>query len=234
MRKLLAVLLTGVFIFTACGGPAPAPEKVRILAEDYAPFNYVDAKGSVVGSSADIVKAAMVKLGNNIPIEVMLWAQAYDLTLSNPGTGLFSMARSPEREHLFMWVGPIGSYENWLYVKKGSDLRVSSLDEAKAVEKIAVVKDEAGQLKLADQGFINFVYTDTSVDGLKKLMSGQADLWMGTREGINIVAAKAGVNPDDLQPVVFVLRSDLYLAFNKNTDYATVEAWQKALDSLKK
>jgi ABC-type amino acid transport substrate-binding protein len=234
MRKFLAVLLTGVFIFTACGGPAPAPEKVRILAEDYAPFNYVDAKGTVAGSSTDIVKAVMGKLGQNIPVEVMPWAKAYDLTLNNPGTALFSMARSSEREHLFMWVGPIGSYENWLYVKKGSDVRVSSLEEAKAVGKIAAVKNEAGQLKLADQGFINFLYADTSADGLKKLMSGEADLWLGTREGINIVAAKAGVNPDGLQPVVFVLRSDLYLAFNKNTDYATVDAWQKALDSLKK
>jgi ABC-type amino acid transport substrate-binding protein len=233
MKKLLAVLLTGVFVLTACAAPVPA-EKIRILAEDYAPFNYVDAQGNVVGSSTDTVKAITSNLGLKVPIEVMPWAQAYDLTLNNPGTALFSTARSSERERLFMWVGPIGSYENWLYTKKGSGVRVSSLAEAKAVDKIAVVRNEAGQLKLAEQGFINFVFTDTSADGLKLLMAGNADLWLGTREGIDVVAKKAGVSVDDLEPVVFVLRSDLYLAFNKNTDYATVNAWQKALDAVKK
>jgi polar amino acid transport system substrate-binding protein len=234
MRKFLAVLLVVAFVITSCGGPPVPTDKTRILAEDYAPFNYVDAQGNMAGSATSVVKAVMGKLGQNIPIEVMPWAKAYDLTLNNPGAALFSMARSPEREPLFMWVGSIGSYENWLYAKKGSNVRINSLQEAKTVDKIAAVRNEAGQLKLAEQGFINFVFTDTSADGLKKLMAGEADLWLGTREGIDIVAKKAGVNPDDLAPVVFVLRADFYLAFNKNTDYATVDAWQKALDSLKK
>jgi hypothetical protein len=69
---------------------------------------------------------------------------------------------------------------------------------------------------------------------LKKLVSGDADLWLGTSEGIASVATEAGVNPDDLQPAVYVYKADLFLAFNKNTAFSTVEAWQKALDSLKK
>jgi polar amino acid transport system substrate-binding protein len=233
MKRLIALLLAGVFVIISCTAPAPA-EKIRILAEDYAPFNYVDAKGNVVGSSTDTVKAIMGKLGQSINVEVMPWAQAYPLTQTEPGTALFSMARTPERERLFMWVGPIGSYENWLYAKKGSAVQVSSLEDARAVQSIAVVKDEAGQQVLASLDFINFVYTDTTVDGLKKLMAGDVDLWLGTREGVEIAAKKAGVNPDDLEPSVFVHRADLYLAFNKNTAFATVDAWQKALDSLKK
>jgi len=233
MKRLLVLSFAGIFILMSCASPAPA-EKVRILTEDYPPFNYVDANGKVVGQSTEVVKSMMGKLGQNIPIEVMPWTRAYEVTLTDPGTALYSMARTPEREHLFMWVGPIGSYENWLYAKKDSGVRVSSLEEAKALKAIAAVKDEAGQQKLAGLGFINFVYTDTIADGLKKLNAGNVDLWLGTREDVEIVAKQAGVNPDDLEPVVFVHRLDLYLAFNKNTAYATVDSWQKALDSLKK
>lgn len=233
MKRLFALLLAGTFAILSCTTPAPA-DKIRILAEDYPPYNYLDVKGVVVGQSTDVVKSIMAKLGENIDIEMMPWAQSYKLTQEEPGTALYSVARTLEREHLFMWVGPIGSYENWLYARKGSELQVSNLDEAKAVKAIAAVKDEAGQQKLAGQGFINFVYTSTSADGLKKLDAGEVDLWLGTREDVELVAEEAGVNPEDLAPVVFVTRYDLYLAFNKNTAYGTVDAWQKALDSLKK
>lgn len=233
MRKLLALLFACVFISISCSSPAPA-EQIRILAEDYPPFNYVDETGHVVGQSTDVVKSIMSKVGEDLDIEVMPWSQAYRLVQNQPGTALYSVARTAERERMFMWVGPIGTYENWLYAKKGSGVQVNNLAEAKAVQAIAVVKDEAGQQKLASEGFINFVFTDTIANGLKKLEAGEADLWLGTRESVEIIAKEIGISPDDLEPVVFVHKADLYLAFNKNTAYSTVDAWQKALDGLKK
>jgi ABC-type amino acid transport substrate-binding protein len=233
MRRLLALLLVGMFAIMSCATPMPA-EKIRILTEDYPPFNYVDTNGKLIGQSTEVVKSIMGKLGQDISIEVMPWTQAYQLTQTDPGTALYSVARTVEREHLFMWVGPIGAYENWLYAKKGSGVHVSNLEDAKAVRAIATVKDEAGQQKLAGLGFINFVFADATADGLKKLDAGDVDLWLGTREDVELVAKKAGVNPDNLEPVVFVLKLDLYLAFNKNTAFSTVDSWQKALDSLKK
>lgn len=233
MKKILVFSLAVFFTIISCTAAAPA-DRIRILAEDYPPFNYRDAKGEIVGTSTDIVKSIMAKVGQDINIEIMPWTQAYKLTLEVPGTALYSMARTAEREHLFMWVGPIGSHEYWLYAKKGSGVQVSSLDEAKQVKAIAAVKDEAGQQKLAGQGFINFVYTSTIAEGLKKLNAGEADLWLGSREQVDLVAKEAGVDPEALAPVVFVAKNDLFLAFNKNTAYSIVDAWQKALDSLKK
>lgn len=233
MKRLCAILLAAMFILIACTGPVAEP-KIRLLSEEYPPFNYTNDKGNFTGTSTEAVKSLMGKLGINIPIEVMAWSKAYDLVQTMPNAALFSMARSVEREHLFMWVGPIGSYENWLYAKKGSNVKVSSLDEARTVRKIAAVKDEAGQIKLAQQGFINFDITATTPEGLKKLIAGDADLWLGTKDTLAIVAKEAGVNMDDVEPAVFIHKLDLYVAFNKNTPYATVDAWQKALDSLKK
>jgi polar amino acid transport system substrate-binding protein len=233
MKRLVAVLLTGIFLLMACSGPVPA-DKLRVLTEEYPPYNYTDEKGVLTGSSTGLVKAIIGKLGLDTKIEVLPWAQAYELVLNNPNVALYSTARTPERERNFMWVGPIGSYENWLYAKKGSAIRVNSLDEAKTVKTIAAVKDEAGQQKLAEQGFINFAFSGSTVDGLKKLMAGEADLWLGTRADVELVAAKAGVDATQLEPAVFVHKVDLYIAFNKNIPFATVEQWQKALDSLKK
>ena len=233
MKKLLLLMVAGVIVLMSCNAPVQN-EKIKVITEDYPPYNYADAQGNIVGQSTDIVRAVMSKVGDDSPIEIMPWEQGYAMALEQPNVALYSVARTGEREHLFMWVGPIGSYENWLYAKKGSSVHVNSLDEAKTVGKIAAVKDEAGQQELAAQGFINFVYTGSTADGLKKLMAGEADLWLGTSEGVASVAKEAGVNPDDLQPAVYVYKADLFMAFNKNTAFSTVETWQKALDSLKK
>ena len=233
MKRLCFALIAGILLITACTTPTQ-PAKLRVLTEEYPPFNYTDAGGNLVGSSSEAVKGILNKLGENITIEVMPWAQAYETVLAEPDTALYSMARTTERENVFMWVGPIGSYENWLYAKKGSNIRVSSLDEARTVTGIAVVKDEAGQQKLAQLGCINFVYTDSTADGLKKLVVGEVELWLGTGADVDLVAKKAGVDPAEIEAVAFVHKVDLYIGFNKNTPYATVLAWQNALDSLKR
>ena len=233
MKKLIAILLVGIFVLMACAGPVQT-NKLRVLTEEYPPYNYTGDNGTLTGSSTALVKAIIGKLGLDTKIEVLPWAQAYEQVLSNPNVALFSTARTPEREGDFMWVGPLGSYENWLYAKKGSMVRVNSLDEAKAVSSIAAVKDEAGQQKLARLGFINFAFTDSTADGLRKLMSGEADLWLGTQADVELVAKKAGVDATQIEPAVFVHKVDLYIAFNKNMPAATVEQWQKALDSLNK
>jgi polar amino acid transport system substrate-binding protein len=233
MKRLCFALIAGILLITACTTPAQ-PAKLRVLTEEYPPFNYTDATGNLVGSSTEAVKGIISKLGENITIEVLPWSQSYEIVLAEPDVALYSMARTSERENLFMWVGPIGSYENWLYAKKGSNVRVSNIDEAKTVKCIAVVKDEAGQQNLAQQGCINFAYVDSTAGGLKKLVAGEVDLWLGTGADVELVAKQAGVDPDEIEAVVFVHKVDLYIAFNKNTAYATVLAWQNALDSLKK
>jgi polar amino acid transport system substrate-binding protein len=233
MKRLCFALIAGMLLVTACITPAQ-PAKLRVLTEEYPPFNYTDAGGNLVGSSTTAVKGILNKLGENVTIEVMPWSRAYEAVLAEPDTALYSMARTPERENLFMWVGPIGSYENWLYARKGSNIRVSNIDEAKTVKCIAVVKDEAGQQSLAQQGCINFAYVDSTAEGLKKLAAGEVDLWLGTGNDVDLVAKQAGVDPAQIEAVAFVHKVDLYIAFNKNTAYATVTAWQNALDSLKK
>ncbi|MDD5399270.1 MAG: amino acid ABC transporter substrate-binding protein, partial [Dehalococcoidia bacterium] len=75
---------------------------------------------------------------------------------------------------------------------------------------------------------------DSTADGLKKLAAGEVDLWLGTGADVALVAKQAGVDPAEIEAVVFVHKVDLYIAFNKNTPYATVLAWQNALDSLTK
>ena len=232
MRISIVLLLVGILTVAACSTPAPAT-KLRVIAEDFPPYNYVDENGVVVGQSTEIVQAIMSKLGENISIEVMPWDQAYQLAQKEPGIALYSTARTPDRENMFLWVGPMMSYEKYLYARKGSGIKINSLADVRNVKAIAGVKNEGGSQLLIDQGG-KFIYTATGYEALKKLVDGSADLCLAPKADLSITAKKAGINVDDIEPVFLVHRYDFYIAFNKNTPPAIVQQWQQALDSLKK
>ena len=117
MKKLLLLMLAGVVILMSCNVPVQS-EKIKVITEDYPPYNYADAQGNIVGQSTDIVRAIMSQVGDDSSIEIMPWEQGYGMAQEQPNVALYSVARTGDREHLFMWVGPIGSYENWLYAKR--------------------------------------------------------------------------------------------------------------------
>jgi polar amino acid transport system substrate-binding protein len=237
MRVWLAILLAVAMLLSGCnlaGTQAPTISGLRIITEAYPPYNFVDKNNNVTGQSTEIVQAIMEKTGAQANIEVMPLSQGLALAEKGPKVVIYSLNRTPQRENLFKWVGPIGRYEQAFYAKKGSTIVVNKLEDAKKVGKIGVYKGDAGAQFLASQGFTNLDESLTDAEALKKLMDGTVQLWLGNKEGLAITAAQAGVNPDDLVmlPTV-VIEADLYIAFSKDIPDSTVKAWQSALDALK-
>jgi ABC-type amino acid transport substrate-binding protein len=74
----------------------------------------------------------------------------------------------------------------------------------------------------------------SDAEALQKLMKGDVDLWLGTKDGLALMAEQASVNVDDLElmPTV-VIKANLYIAFSKDVSDSIITAWQDALDKLK-
>ncbi len=237
MRVWLGILLTAAMLLVACNVPGMVPPVsggLRIITEVYPPYNFVDKNNNVTGQSTEIVQAILDKTSTRANIEVMPLSQGLAVAEKGPGVVIYSLNRTPQREDLFKWVGPIGYYEQAFYAKKGSAVAISQLEDVKKVDKIGVYKGDAGAQFLASQGFTNLDYSLTDAEALKKLMDGTVQLWLGNKDGLVITAAQVGVNPDDLVmlPTV-VIQADLYIAFSKDVPDSTVTAWQSALDALK-
>ena len=242
MRVWLAILVAVAVLLVGCNvaGTVPPTSGLRIIAEVYPPYNFVDKNNNVTGQSTEIVQAILDKTGTQANIEVMPLSQGLALAEKGPKVVVYSLNRTPQREDLFKWVGPIGNYEQAFYAKKGSAVAAMvtvfyrQLEDAKKVEKIGVYKGDAGAQFLASQGFTNLDESQTDAEALQKLMDGEVQLWLGNKDGLAITAAQAGANPADLvmMPTV-VIRADLYIAFSKDIPDSTVTAWQSALDALK-
>jgi polar amino acid transport system substrate-binding protein len=237
MRIWLTIILLCLLSFIGCAQIPPVPQTegdLRIITEVYPPYNFVDKNNEVVGQSTELVEAILKKLDIKYTIEVMPLAEGLALLQKGPNIAVYSLNRTPLREGLFKWVGPVGSYRQAFYVKAGSKIQLSKLEDAKSAGKIGIYKGDAGGQFLVAQGFNNLDESQTDIEALKKLIDNKVQLWLGNAKGLDITLQQAGISPDAVVVLpTIVIQADLFIAFSKDLPDSTISSWQKALDFLK-
>ena len=208
------------------------PGIYQLMTEEYPPITYMK-NGKPTGFVTDMVRAIASRLHVPDNIRLTSWKNAYNTALLNPNVILFSAERTPEREALFHWVGPVGKNSAILYAKKGSGIHINSLEEAKRVGAIATTTDWFTEQRLKREGFTNLVSSSDPEDNIRQLMRGEVQLSIFTDLTVPEIAKNAGYSMADLEPVNTVSRTYFYIAISKGTPMETVRAWQSALEELK-
>ena len=162
-------------------------------------------------------------------IRLTSWKNAYNMALLYPKVLLFSTERTPERESLFQWVGPVGKNDAILYARKGSGIRISSLDEARNVAAIATTTNWFTEQQLKREGFTNLLSSPEPRANVRQLMNGEVQLSVFTDITIPEITREAGYSMTDLEPVFTVGRTYFYIALSHDTPAEVVAAWQSAL-----
>ncbi|WP_431286380.1 substrate-binding periplasmic protein [Roseateles chitinivorans] len=180
------------------------------------------------------MQAIQKRLGQSLPIEFMPWARAFREAQDGPPAALFSMARIPEREKLFQWVGPIVTFQSTFYAKAGSGLRLRSLAEAKRAAKVLVVRDWYTLAQLQSAGFHNLQQISDPIQGVRMLAAGRAPLFAAEKLSMPQTLVQAGVAKDALEEVFSFAASEGYIAFSRSTPMGTIHAWQSQLNEMKR
>ena len=239
MLKRLLLALASASLLLINGAQAaenPATDLV-LLTENFPPYNMArNGKNfaqdeNINGIAVDIVREMFKRA--NITYSLTLrfpWERIYKIALEKPGYGVFVMARLPDREKLFKWIGPIGP-DDWIMLAKAdSKISLDSLDDARKY-KIGAYKGDAIAETLAKQGLKPIVVLRDQ-DNAKKLTSGQIDLWATGDPAGRYLARQDGVI--GLKTVLRFNSAELYLALNKEVPDETVAKLQAALDQLRK
>lgn len=159
---------------------AHAPSLIQLHTESAPPYNYLSAVSGAnitfCGSSVEIVNKMQAQSSYKNPINITSWAAGYQALQFMPNYALFTTARTPERENLFQWVGPIASLKDHFYTLTASNIDVSTLDKAKALKSVATPRDWYGHDYLTTNGFENILATaSTAEEAFDQLISGEAD-----------------------------------------------------------
>lgn len=222
-------------LFMAATAPVWAEAEIEAVTEEMAPYNMTE-DGGVTGFSTEIVRAVMKEAGMEVPIQVMPWARAYDRALSVPNVLIYSIARTPEREQRFQWIGPIAPTNWYLYSLAERPVHLDSLQQAHG-HQIATVNMDVGQQYLLAHGFKPGVELQSSnryEHNYRMLKVEHVELWISNELNANYLMRKNG---DD--PAKALVRSlplpalsspvGLNMAFSNGTPAPTVARFQAAL-----
>ncbi|HPO54651.1 MAG TPA: transporter substrate-binding domain-containing protein [Ignavibacteriaceae bacterium] len=237
MKRILFLLITLTVIFSGCKKDSVTdPEtyrfKFQFITENYKPLNYQEG-GELKGLAPDLLREICAALGVPFKADVLQWEQGYQTTLSTGNAVLFSTILNSSRKDLFKWAGPIASLDWSFYSNSPASISLKSLDDAKVVQRIGVIKDYAIEQYLLEQGFTNLVYVNNNIEAFDKLLKGEIDLYPSDK--ITAEAALQSLNKTiwSVTPLLTILTDLVYFAFNKEVPDDVVADFQREIDKLK-
>jgi polar amino acid transport system substrate-binding protein len=228
---LITALFVGIIWTAGCAGTCKTAN-LQLVTENYPPITFIK-DGKVTGFATEVVQEILKRQNHPDTIRMMAWDDAYNLALKQKDVVLFSTTRTEKREKLFKWIGPIGSYHDVLYAKKGSSLVISSLEEAKKVRRIGVVDGWFSTEFLAGLGFKNLESTKQPMDNARKLIEGKVDLCAFTDMTAPEILKEAGSSMDAIVPAYVIKTYEFYIAISKDTSDEIVNRWRRSFDEMK-
>lgn len=227
-KCLYAFLLCCCCILTATAEQS----SLRVVTELSPPHQTVN-NGQVDGVSTKIVEATLKQAGLESRIEVYPWARAFYIATSVPNVLIYNMARTPERENEFHWIGPVANYRLGLVrLTERTDLRPNHIkDLGSAV--IAVQRDDFSTLYLQQQGMEIGRELQLSADILQSwrlLIKGKVDYVVDDEAALALMEQQLS-QPEGITRFVLAipqLEQKTYLAASKGTDPELVKKLQQA------
>ncbi|WP_233280334.1 substrate-binding periplasmic protein [Rheinheimera mangrovi] len=227
-KSLLAVLLYLSFATAA----NTEPLAFRVVTELSPPHQTIK-DGKVDGISTQIVIATLKQAGLDSHIEVYPWARSYYIATSVPNVLIYNIARTPERENEFHWIGPVANYRLGLVrLTDRTDLTPNHIkDLGSAV--IAVQRGDFSSLYLQQQGLRigkELLLSADILESWRLLLKGKVDYVVDDEAAIALME-KQLLQPQGIARFVLAipqLEQQTYLAASKGTEPELVKKLQQA------
>ncbi|MBF0589501.1 MAG: transporter substrate-binding domain-containing protein, partial [Magnetococcales bacterium] len=200
-------------------------QPVTILTPNIPPVSFMQ-EGELTGLGVEVVREILKRLGRDDPIRLTLWSEAFQRVQKEPYTVLMPPSRTPEREALFQWVGPLIPEKLYLFGRKdGPTTQLKQLQTG-------AVKGYASERWLRENGYRVHAFPSPK-EGIQALVKGEIDLWINSNITMAHTAQEAGVDHQQLQTVKAVRDLPAFLAFSPTTSQAVVQQWQRTLNEIK-
>lgn len=234
MGKAACLLLVVFYVPVLLAG-AQSIDDLSFYTDDYPPYNFIE-DNEVKGISIDLLLEIFRVSGSRSGIEdiqLVPWARGYLYALERENILLFAMTRTPERENLFHWVGPIASSNMVLIAKKAKNIQIDSLEDIRAYS-LGAVRDDIGEVLLrrllGPEVTINL--TNRGINTALQLSVDRIDLWSYEENVAFWVLDEAGLNPGDYEIVYSIEEGSEWYAVSKSTNPLIAEQMQEALDRI--
>lgn len=212
---------------------AKTSDSILILTEEWPPFNYTE-NGELTGFATQIIKLVMKELRLSYKIEVLPGSRGLKVLDKGPRVMFYSFIKTPERKSSYKWIGPLAEQSIYFFKKKGSQLQIKNLEDAKRVGRVCSRDMGLVFTALKTAGFTN-LDVGVNPEGIYlKTVHGRCDLAIGeTALGVAYWLKKSNLSPDSLeQTPVKISSSPLYIVASKDIPDEEILRWQGALNKI--
>lgn len=209
-----------------CAGATP----LHIMTEQSPPAAMVENK-VVTGLETEKIQEMMSRTSTDYTIDVLPWKRAYTTALSQSYACVYSTTRTPDRDRLFKWVGPIDEAE-WVFLGRADhSFPLRTLEDARKL-RIGTYNGDARDEFLRTRGFHVDPATNDMVNP-QKLLLNRIDLW-----AVAMWRESPGVTHQDwsdkIVPLLVFNRVGVYLACNPAVPDTLVDRLNTALADMRR
>lgn len=155
-------------------------QTLQVVSSDNPPFNFLD-NDKPSGFATEVLNAMLQRAHLEAHIEFLPWQRALLRVGQQPDTLIYTIARTPEREAQYQWIGPFAPRQVWFWkLKDRGDVRVDTLQDVRKY-RVATVRADAQTELMQKLGLV-------SADKDELLTNGDNSLTMLFARRVELVA----------------------------------------------
>lgn len=214
----------------------PVEPELRAYTENLAPLSYVE-DGQARGFSVELLRMMAAQARMPLRIEARPWQRALQEAARQPMGLLFPLARLPEREAHYQWVGPISPRRILLYrLTRRADVQPAGLAQLGGL-RVGVARDSATAAQLQAAGLRPDTDLEFGLDdahNLRKLLAGRMDLIALLDWAAAWQLRRLQLPPDALTPVLPLdVDKSYWYGLRADSDPTIKRRLQDALDHIR-
>jgi polar amino acid transport system substrate-binding protein len=215
---------------SAIAGFCTSSTALTLTTEEYPPFNMTDAQtGRPAGIAVDKVVEMLHRANEPFTITSYPWSRAYEMALKLDETCVFSTSRTPEREAMFTWIGPLAR-SDWAIFARASDVRrPKTLEEVRPFMIGSYLGAATGEY-LNLHGY-KVDLSNNEAQNIPKLVNHRIDYWATGELLGRYMIGKAGLTGQIVPLFKFEL-SELYVACNRGMTAQRAEKFNRILREM--
>lgn len=228
----LSVMLSSVLLSPV----ASAEESLRVVLEVSPPHQTLE-HGEVGGLTTAVIDTMLWHAKLTPVYEVYPWSRAFRIASTTPNVLIYNIARTPEREAEFEWIGTVTRYRfGLLKMSQREDVQVSQLSDINHYI-VGAQRDDFSAEWLRDvakQPRQNLQLQPDVLETWRLLVKGRLDMMIEDPNAIADMLVKHNLDRSDVEFVLFpkALEQQTWIALKKGSAPALVQRLRLAYQQV--
>ncbi len=233
---LKVVLLCWVVVTVALPAAANAAsieDRIIKIAGDreFPPFEYIGDTGDYKGFNVDIMRAISIEVGLDIELIPMSWNKAVLALGAGEVDAIQGMKYSENRANHFDFSDGYLTSSQAIFVRK-SNHYIINLEDLRGNE-VAVQKQDISYEMLKDKSNIKLILTENQAEGMRMLLNGEIDAFVGNRL-TGFYHIQKWHRGDDVKVVGELINPTKYALAVKKENRQLIKEFNEGLQTIKK